>query len=208
MARRRGGAVGLLAVVALLGLGVYFFRDRIPGLGGGGSVAATKVSPEAAAQAQEKLARMRKDQDTVHLTDVEFTSLLRYDLAGLTGPLREPAVDFVDNTLKLTGKVPKDLLPDSPELARVGGFLPDTVDVRVGGSLRPLRAGHGALNVQEVAVAGFPVPASYYPMALERLGRRPEAGAEPHEFPFTLPPGIASAEVVGGALVLTPSTNQ
>ena len=205
MARRRGGAVGLLAVVALLGLGVWFFRDRIPGLGGGGSVAATRVSPEAAAQAQEKLARMRRDRDTVHLTDVEFTSLLRYDLAGLTGPLRDPAVDFVDNTLKLTGNVPKDLLPNSPELAQASRFLPDTVEVMVAGSLRPLRAGRGALNVQDVAVARFPVPASYYPMALERLGRRPEAGAEPNEFPFTLPPGIASAEVVGGALVLTPS---
>jgi len=205
MARRRGGALGLLVVVALLGLGIWFFRDRIPGLGGGGSVAATKVSPEAAAQAQEKLARMRRDRDTVHLTDVEFTSLLRYDLAGLTGPLRDPAVDFVDNTLKLTGKVPKDLLPDSPELARASRFLPDTVEVMVSGSLRPLRAGRGALNVQDVAVARFPVPASYYPMALERLGRRPEEGAEPNEFPFTLPPGIASAEVSGGALVLTPS---
>jgi hypothetical protein len=205
MARRRGGALGLLVVVALLGFGVWFFRDLIPGLGGGGSVAATKVSPEAAAQAQEKLARMRRDQDTVHLTDVEFTSLLRYDLAGLTGPLQQPAVDFVDNTLKLTGKVPKDLLPNSPELAQARRFLPDTVEVMVSGSLRELRPGHGALNVQDVAVARFPVPASYYPIALERLGRRPEAGAEPNEYPFTLPPGIASAEVVGGALVLTPS---
>ena len=205
MARRRGGAVGLLAVVALLGLGIWFFRDRIPGLGGGGSVAATKVSPEAAAQAQEKLARMRRDKDTVHLTDVEFTSLLRYDLAGLTGPLRDPAVDFVDNTLKLTGKVPKDLLPNAPELARVRGYLPDTVAVRVGGSLRPLRPGHGALNVQDVAIAGFPVHSSYFPMALERLGRRNEPGTEPNEYPFTLPPGVASARVEGGALILSPS---
>lgn len=206
MARRRGGAVGLLAVVVLLGLGVWFFRDRIPGLGGGQSEAATRVSPEAAAQAQEKLARMRRDRDTVHLTDVEFTSLLRYDLAGLTGPLRDPSVDFVDNTLKLTGSVPQDLLPNSPELAQARRFLPDTVEVMVSGSLRPLRAGRGALNVQNVAIARIPVPATYYPLALERLGRRPEAGAEPNEFPFTLPPGIASAEVTGGALVLTPST--
>ncbi len=207
MARRRGGVVGLLAIVAVVALAAWFFRDRIPGLGRRAEVA-TNVSPEAAAQAQEKLARMREDGDTVHLTDVEFTSLLRYDLAGLTGPLRDPSVDFVDNTLKLTGNVPKDLLPQSPELDRARRFLPDTVAVMVSGSLRPLRSGHGALNVQEVAVAGFPVPASYYPMALERLGRRPEAGAEPNEFPFTLPPGIASAEVAGGALVLTPSTNQ
>ncbi|HEX8451888.1 MAG TPA: hypothetical protein VF647_07320 [Longimicrobium sp.] len=207
MARRRGGALRLLLVVALLGVGIWFFRDRIPGLGGGGSVAATKVSPEAAAQAQAKLARMRKDQDTVHLTDVEFTSLLRYDLAGLTGPLQQPAVDFVDNTLKLTGSVPKDLLPNSPELAQARRFLPDTVEVMVSGSLRSLRSGHGALNVQDVAIARFPVPASYYPMALERLGRRNEPGTEPNEYPFTLPPGVASARVEGGELILSP-TNQ
>ena len=204
MARGRGGAVALLAMVALAALGVWYFRDRIPGLGG--KPVATEVSREAAAQAQEKLARMREKGDTVHLTAVEFTSLLRYDLAGLTGPLRDPSVDFVDNTLKLSGKVPKDLLPSSRELNQVRGFLPDTAEVTVSGSLRTVRPGHSALDVQGVSVAGFPVPSSYYPMALERLGRRNEPGTQPNEFPFTLPPGVASAEVREGELVLSPSS--
>ena len=204
MARRRGGVLGLLGIVALVALAVWFFRDRIPGLGSRDEVA-TQVSPEAAAQAQAKLARMREDGDTVHLTAVEFTSLLRYDLAGLTGPLREPSVDFVDDNLKLTGKIPKDLLPRSPEVDQARRFLPDTVEVRLGGSLRALRPGHGALNVQDVSVASFPIPASYYPMALERLGRRNEPGTQPNEFPFTLPPGVASAEVQAGELVLSPT---
>jgi hypothetical protein len=101
MARRRGGVLGVVGVLAVLALAVWVFRDRIPGLGRPSAVA-TQVSPEAAKQAQEKLARMRESGDTVHLNAVEFTSLLRYDLAGLTGPLREPSVDFVDNTLKLS----------------------------------------------------------------------------------------------------------
>lgn len=203
MARRRSGVVAVLGVVALLALAAWVFRDRIPGLGR--RKVATEVSREAAAQAQEKLARMREDGDTVHLSAVEFTSLVRYDLAGLTGPLRDPSVDFVDNTLKLSGKLPSDMLPRSAELDRVRGFLPDTAEVTVSGSLRTLRPGHAALNVQGVSFARFPVPASYYAQALQGLGRRDEPGAEPNEFPFTLPPGVASAQVEGGEMILTPS---
>lgn len=203
MARRRSGVLGLVGILALVALAVWVFRDRIPGLGR--PKVATEVSKEAAAQAQEKLARMREDGDTVHLSAVEFTSLIRYDLAGLTGPLREPSVDFVDNTLKLSGKVPKDMFPSSREIDQARRFLPDTAEVTVSGTLRSLRPGHAALNVQGVSVASFPVPSSYYPMALERLGRREEPGLEPNDFPFTLPPGVASAEVQEGELVLSPT---
>ena len=205
MARRRGGMLGVIGILAVLALAVWVFRDRIPGLGRQQSEAAKHVSPEAAKQAQEKLVRMRESGDTVHLSDVEFTSLLRYDLAGLTGPLREPSVDFVDNTLKLSGRIPTSLLPKSPELEQARRFLPDTADVTVSGSLRTLRPGHAALSVQDVSFARFPVPASYYPQALQGLGRRDEPGAQPNEFPFTLPPGVASAQVEGGEMILTPS---
>lgn len=203
MAKRRGGGVALLGIVALLALGAWFFRDRIPGLGG--KPVATEVSREAAAQAQEKLARMRETGDTVHITAVEFTSLLRYDLAGLTGPLRDPSVDFVDNTMKLSGRIPTDMLPRSRELDQARGFLPDTADVTVSGSLRTLRPGRAALNVQDVSFARIPIPATYYPQALERLGRSNEPGVQPNEFVFTLPPGVASAEVDAGELVLSPT---
>jgi hypothetical protein len=203
MAKRRGAVFGVLGVLALLAVGAWVFRDRIPGLGR--PPVATEVSREAAAQAQEKLARMREDGDTVHLSAIEFTSLIRYDLAGLTGPLRDPSVEFVDNTLKLSGRIPTDMLPPSREIDRVRGFLPDTADVTVSGALRTVRSGRAALNVQSVSFASFPVPASYYPMVLERLGRGNEPGTEPNEFPFTLPPGVASAEVQEGELVLSPT---
>jgi hypothetical protein len=205
MARRRGGVLGVVGVLAVLALAVWVFRDRIPGLGRPSAVA-TQVSPEAAKQAQEKLARMRETGDTVHLNAVEFTSLLRYDLAGLTGPLREPSVDFVDNTLKLSGRIATGLLPKHPELDKVRRFLPDTADVMVSGSLRTLRPGHAALSVRDVSFARFPVPAAYYPQALKGLGRRADPAAREDEYPFTLPPGVASAEVEAGELVLTPSS--
>jgi hypothetical protein len=196
----------VVALLALLALGVWLLRDRIPGLGGRDPVA-EQVSPEAAKQAQEKLARMRESGDTVHMTAVEFTSLLRYDLAGLTGPLRDPSVEFVDNTLKLSGRVATDLLPKSPELERARNFIPDTADVTVSGSMRTLRPGHAALNVREVSFARLPIPASYYPQVIDRLGRSQEPGLRPEEIHFTLPPGVAAVEVEGGELILTPVRN-
>jgi hypothetical protein len=200
MAKRRSGLLAGVVIVLLLAAGAWVFRDRI--MGRPGSEVATKVSPEAAEQAQAKLERLKAEGDTVHLTDVEFTSLIRYHLAGLTGPLRDPTVAFVDNTLQLSGRVPKDLIPSSPDIDRVRGFLPDTADVTLNGSLRTLRPGRAALDIGAVTVARVPVPASYYPVALQKMGRRDEAGLQPSEYPFALPPGVGSARVEGGELVL------
>lgn len=202
MAKRRSGLLAGVVVVLLLAVGAWVFRDHIPGLGRPGSDVATKISPEAAEQAQAKLERLKAEGDTVHLTAVEFTSLIRYHLAGLTGPLRDPTVEFVDNTLQLSGRVPTDLIPSSPDIDRVRGFLPDTADVTLNGSLRTLRPGRAALDIGAVTVARVPVPASYYPVALQKMGRRDEAGLQPAEYPFTLPAGVGSARVEGGELVL------
>ncbi len=208
MARRRGG--GLLAgmaLVLLLAGGWLLFRDDVARLLGGGRPEATLVSQEAATQAEEKLARLAQDGETVRLNDVEFTSLMRYRLRDrIPGDLDSPAVSFRGDTVRLMARVPSDRLPDVPELGAARAFLPDTADVDVVGRLAPLVNGRAAFEVQRITFAGIPVPDRFYPQALERMGRRDEPGLSASAYPFPLPDGVGAARVEGGELVLTPSS--
>jgi len=197
----------LLALILVAGLaaGVWLFRDLIPGLGGTERVA-TAVSPEAAEQAEQKLERMRTSGDTIHMNEVEFTSYLRYRAPlQIAEQLESAAVDFQGEGVTLTGRLPKDRLPDTRQVRALGSFLPDTADVEVKGALRTLSPGRAALRVDGVSFAKLPVPADVYADALKSLGRRDEPGLGANEYAFPLPPGVGSARVEAGQLVLAPA---
>lgn len=207
---RRGGALpkvlgGLLGVVLVLGIGAWFFRDQLSRIWGGEEEVATVVSPAAAAQAEEKLTRLREEGDTVRLSEVEFTSLLRYRMGDrLPGDLEEPTVLFRGDTVRFKGRVPSDRLPETPELVQIRPFLPDTADVDITGQLRTLGPGRSALDIRRITFAQIPIPDRLYPRALERMGRRDEPGLPPSAFPFHLPEGVGAARVEGGFLILSP----
>lgn len=198
-------------LLALIGLGTllflgYKFRDRIPGPWQHKPAAAMQVSEAAAQSAEEKLARMRSRRDTVHLTDVEFTSYLRYRFKDqFTDQLDAPTVQFTGDTLTLNGRLPTDRLPDTREVRSLRDFLPDTADVRVRGQLRSLGPGRGAIRIDNVSVAKVPVPRDVYITALKRVGGATQPGLATDEYPFALPPGVGSAKVEGGQLVLAPA---
>ena len=199
--------LALIGLAALLYVG-YQFRDRIPGPWPHTDAAALQVSPEAAQSAETKLARMRSSGDTVHLSSVEFTSYLRYRFKDqFTDQLEAPTVEFAGDTLTLNGRFPTDRLPDTRDVAALRDFLPDTADVRVRGQLRTLGPGRGAIQVHNVSVAKVPVPRDVYINALKRVGggATAEPGLGRDEYPFRLPPGVGSARVQGGELVLGPS---
>jgi hypothetical protein len=199
--------LALIGVVAL-GFGVWTFRDRIPWRWNQGSAAPTEVSEAAAQSAEKKLERMRTSGDTVHLNGAEFTSYLRYRFHDqLASQLDAPTVAFSGDTLILQGRLPTDRLPDTRELRGVREFLPDTAEVRLRGNLRTLGPGRAALRIGSVSVARVPVPHDVYPDALKRLGRLDEPGLGADEYPFRLPPGVSSARVEAGELVLSPSAH-
>ena len=197
-------------LLALIGLGTllflgYKFRDRIPGPWNHGTET-MQVSEAAAQSAEEKLARMRSSRDTVHLTDVEFTSYLRYRFKDqFTDQLDAPTVQFTGDTLTLDGRLPTDRLPDTRDVRAIRDFLPDTADVRVRGQLRALGAGRAAIRIDNVSVAKVPVPRDVYINALKRVGATTEPGLGRDEYPFRLPPGVGSARVEGSELILSPS---
>ncbi len=198
--------LALIGLIAILVVG-YTYRDRIPGpWRHHEDTEMTEASPAAAEAAEAKLARMRESGDTVHLSSVEFTSYLRYRFREqLANQLDAPTVQFAGDTLTLKGRFPTDRLPDTRELRAVRDFLPDTADVRLRGQLRTLGPGRAALRIDNVSFAKVPVPRDVYPDALKRLGRADEPGLGTDEYPFRLPPGVASARVEGGELVLAPT---
>jgi hypothetical protein len=201
--------LGLIVLLALLAGGFYFFRDRIPIVGGGGRASASVTVSEAAAdQAEAKLERLRGGGETVRLSDVEFTSYLRYRFQDqLVGQIETPVVDFAGDTVRLSGRFPTDRLPDTREVRAVRYLLPDTADVQVQGKLRTLRPGRAALRVERASFARVTVPDNVYPDILRSAGRQDEPGLEADEYPFPLPPGVGTARVEGGELVLGPPSS-
>ena len=197
--------LALIGVVAI-GAGIWMYRDKIPWAWKKQDAAVTVVSPEAAESAERKLERMRASGDTVHLTAAEFTSFLRYRFQDqLVSQLDAPTVTFNGDTLHLQGRVPTDRLPDTRELLAVREFLPDTPEVKLRGELRTLSPGRAAIRIDQAIFAKIPVPREVYADALKRLGRPDEPGLASNEYPFRLPPGVSSARVEGGELVLTPN---
>lgn len=195
---------GLLVAVLVLATTGWWLRDHLGALLGG-EPEPVAVSPEAAEQAEGKLQRLRDDGEEVSLSEVELSSLLRYRApAGMAELVRDPAIRLAGDTLVLSGAVPTDRLPSHPDLDQVRAFLPDTSSVEVSGRLRPLDDGRAALEIDELELAGFPVPRRFYADVLRRIGRRDQAGLGPTAIGISLPAGAASARIEGGRLILTP----
>jgi hypothetical protein len=207
MAERSGrtGAIVALAVVVLLLAVGFVFRERILGMWGG-RAEPVAASPEVAAAAQAKLDGLTQGGDSVTLSGVEITSLLRYRApAAALEMIREPAVEIAGDTLLLTGMVPTDRLPPDPNLEKIRMLLPDTAKLAVKGTLTGRGPGEAALELQGVEFAGVPIPARYFPSILEKLGRHDEPGLDPSAVGVHLPPRVADARLSGGYLVLTPA---
>lgn len=204
-ARRRRGPLAAILLLLLVGVVAagWYFRDLIPGPWQRDREFA-QASPEAAAQAEEKLARLRAGEE-IRLDEVELTSLLRYRLQDRVPVLLDDAAVHLDgDTVRVTGRFPTDRLPDAMNMGAARAFLPDTADVEVRGKLRTLDSGRVAIGVDAVSFARVPVPEQFYPEALQRLGRRDEPGLAATEYPVALPADVGDARVSGGELLLSP----
>lgn len=207
MAKRRGrGGVIALVILVWLAVGVYLVRDRIPGPWAE-APPPMEVSEAAADSATAKLERLRASGEPVRLSAVEFTSLLRYRMQGMAGDLDTPDVLFADSTIRLMGRFPTDRIPEE-ELGRAAAFLPDTALVDVRGTLRTVGRGRAAVRVSSASFARIPIPDQRLPGVLARMGRSDQPGLEPNEYPFQLPPGVGSARIENGEMVLLPDAEE
>lgn len=192
----------LLMLLLLAGGAAWLYRNSLPFFGPAEPV---EVSPEAAEQAAEKLARLRSEGEEIRLNSVEVSSLLRYRGSEWTpAAIRDPDVRMSGDTLVVAATIPTDRIPSHPDLDRVRPLLPDSGRVELEGSLRMLNDGRVALAVEQVEFAGIPIPERYYAPMLERLGRSDEPGLGPDEMALTLPAGVSEVRVEEGYLILVP----
>lgn len=189
-----------LVLIALVAVSAWIYGTRF-----GAAAEPTEVSPEAATSAEAKLERLRAKREEVRLSGVELTSLFRFRYPeALPGVVGAPSVAFSGDTVRLTGQLAADQLPDVKELNAVRDLLPDTTPVVITGQVAPLADARSSFQVAGVQVAGIPIPSRIYGSVLERLGRRDEPGLAANAIAFPLPPGVAGARVEEGHLVLTP----
>ncbi|HYW11377.1 MAG TPA: hypothetical protein VE871_05450 [Longimicrobium sp.] len=208
MARGVGGKLVLLVVLLVIGGGLWFFRSLIPGPWQRPDPVITEVSEAGAVAADAKLKRLREDGETVRMNGAEFTSYMRYRMAPrFSADIELPTVAFTGDQVQVAGRLPKDRIPPAQlrQLGSAASFIPDTATVVVGGGLRMLAPGRAALKVTSVSAERFPIPRDRYLPVLDRVGGMDEPGLERDEVAFQLPPGVGSARVENGELVLAPA---
>ncbi|MBB4634388.1 hypothetical protein [Longimicrobium terrae] len=201
MARGAGGKVLLLVLLALVAAGLWTFRGLIPGPWQRSRVV-TEVSEAGAVSADEKLKRLREDGDTVRLSGIEFTSYVRYRMAQrFAQDLETPIISFEGEKIRVDGRVPKDKLP-LEKFGAAAQFVPDTADVMVDGTMRMVAEGRAALRVQDARFAKVAVPRDRYLPLLKNLRLPTDTQLAEDEVGVQLPPGVGSARVENGELVL------
>ena len=207
MARRAAGCAGRLLLLALLVVGVgvaWYNRDAVGDLWDRVTGAETKVSPEIAARADEKLASLAEADgpDRVALNQSELQSLVEYRWSGFLPPdVVNPTVELEDGRVSLEASVATARFGRVAELEDIVAFLPDTASLRAVGQFVPLNEKQIALEVHELGAAGIPVPGALIPRVLSRFRGSSAPGLAPNAVAVPLPPGIRRVFVSGDSLV-------
>ncbi len=195
-------AVGILAFLG------YTNRDELRSLwnelSGSEPAAAAVPSQALADEAQAKLTDLSAGRiASASFAEAELQSLLMYEYQGLLPAFVDsPRVDIEDSRIIVTGRMPIDRLPDVDGMRQAAALLPDTTDLSLKAQVLPLGNGRVALAVDDITVSRIPLPQRLYAPALERLGRRDEAGLPSDALAVPLPPGVTNAYVRGDSLVL------
>lgn len=211
MARWVTGCAGRLLLVALLviGLGIAWYnRDVVGDLWASIRGTTTRVSPEIAARADEKLSSLGAPDGPaqVALDESELQSLVEYRWTGFLPPdVVGPRVGLADGRVSLEASVATARFGRIAELREIVAFLPDTASLRVVGMFVPLNDDHVALEVHEMGAASIPVPRQLIPTVLSRFRGSTEPGLAPNAVAVPLPPGISNVYVSGDSLVFVAS---
>jgi hypothetical protein len=174
-------------------------------VGGDRGVSVPEPTAELAEETLERFERLRGQEgpERLSLGRAEISSVVRYALPGVLPPgVVDPAVEMEDRKILLAARVATGAFPDLPSLEEVVGFLPDTVDIRMRGSLLPFDETQAALHVDRIVAMRIPLPDRFTPEVLAALGREDRQGLPPDALLIPLPSGIESVYVLRDSLVL------
>ena len=209
--KRVGLAVLLLAVAYggfRWGATVFPPLERALGWAGGtdpSNSAPPLPSAELADSTLDRFERFRNGEgpDRLVLTGRELTSVVRFALPGLVPPgVEEPFVELSEGRVRLGARVALDAFPRLPRLEGIVGVLPDTVGIRLGGSLVPYDQIHLALMVDKVEASRIPLPRRMVSEVLAGFGRARPRGLPEDALAVPLPDGIQAVYVKQDSLIL------
>jgi hypothetical protein len=170
---------------------------------------APEPSPELAAQAEAKLARLGEagGEERVALSEPELQSLIEYRWAGfLPDDVVDPRVGVAGGRVTLQAGVATARFARISELEEIVAFLPDTTSLRAVTTFTPLDREHVALEVHELGAAGIPIPGRLIPIVLGRFRGASEPGLAPNALAIPLPAGIRNVYVRSDSLVFQAET--
>ncbi len=162
-------------------------------------------SPAIADSALDRIAALRAGEagDRLALGEVELSSVLRHALPGVLPPgVVHPTVDLEGESVWLSARVELAAIPDLSAAGDLVGLLPDTVNMRLRGTLLPFSEGWTAFQVERVEAERFPLPSRLVPGILTALGRRDREGLPARALAIPLPDGLERVYVDEGRLIL------
>lgn len=200
----------VLVVVAVLaayagwkwGHRVFPGVEKRLGLGHAGA-AGSPATRETAARATAKIEEFRDSEEAqLRLDSSEVSALLRSVPGVLPEGVMEPSVTFKEDRIAVNARVLPADMPDLPQLGGIVGLLPDTIDVRVVGSVLPSNEKGTVLLIEGIELQGWPVPPGSFPEILATLGSTPSPGAPASSVLVPAIRGLRGAHVEDGRLVL------
>jgi hypothetical protein len=199
--------IGLLIVAAYGGWrwGAPVFERFERWTGRAPDESAPAVSQELADVTLRRFESFRRGDggDRLSLGSAEVESVLRFGVPGLVpASIAEPRVQFSDGSVQVTGNLAVEAVSDLPDLGGVLGFLPDTLEVAIEGTLVPFDNTHAALVVHRIQAMRIPLPDRMIPEFLWAFGRDRDSEMSQDAMPVPLPEGIESAYILRDSLVL------
>lgn len=141
--------------------------------------------------------------ERLELEAVELSSVLRHTLPGIIPPgIGQPTVELDGESVWISARVQTAAIPNLPAFDDIVGFLPDTVDMRLRGTVLPFGDGWAAVQVERIDAERIPLPSRLIPGILEALGRRPREGLPERALAVPLPSGLERVFVEGSRMVL------
>ncbi|HSM59363.1 MAG TPA: hypothetical protein VK849_01145 [Longimicrobiales bacterium] len=179
-------------------------RDRVPAAP---EPPAPEPTPELADETLDRFERFRNGEgpDRLALGGTELSAVIRHALPGIVPPgIQDPTVELAGGRVQLSARVALGAFPRLPRLEEVTGLLPDTVSVRLEGTLVAHDRTHLALVVDRVEAGPVPLPRRMIADVLRGFGREAPAGTPPDALSVPLPDGVRSVFVQEDSLVLLP----
>lgn len=194
----------IVVVVVLAGGGYagWWWMTRVEDVDAGEEA---DLAPVAAAAEQRLIAFFQGEgPPELRLTATELTALLRHTYgSALPAGVIRTWVSLVDGSLEVRLRSQPAKIPELPDLGPIlGRVVPDTVDVRVKGSVSIVSGGRAMFLVDRIGVLRVSLPGRLIPPIISAIGRRSAPGLPANSIVALAPSAIGEIHVEDETLLL------